>query len=162
MFDLLLLAYQSDMTRVFTFALGRELSVRTFNEIGIPDAHHPLSHHENDPAKIVKLAKIQTYQMQGFASFLAKLQTTPDGDGSLFDHSLFLYGAGMSDSNIHFMYDLPTLVVAGRDFAIGGGRHLQFPKTPLANLQLTLLEKLGLAVERFGDSNGELKLLGDV
>lgn len=162
MFDLLLLAFQTDLTRVFTFALGRELSVRTFNEIGVADGHHPLSHHENDPAKIAKLAKLQAYQMQGFARFLEKLQATRDGDGTLLDRSVFLYGAAMSDSNIHFHYDLPTLVVAGKDIAITGGRHHTFKGKPLANLQLTLIEKLGLPVERFGDSTGELNLLAGV
>jgi hypothetical protein len=162
MFDLLLLAFQTDLTRVFTFALGRELSVRTFNEIGVPDAHHPLSHHEDDPTKIAKLAKIQTYQMQGFAQFLSRLAATADGDGTLLDRSLFFYGAGMSNSNLHYMYDLPALVVAGRDFAITGGQHHTHTGTPLANLQLTLIEKLGLPMEKFGNSNGELHLLAGV
>lgn len=162
MFDLLHLAFQTDLTRVFTFALGRELSVRTFNEIGVADAHHPLSHHEDDPAKIAKLAKLQAYQMQGFARFLEKLQATRDGDGTLLDRSLFFYGAGMSNSNIHFHYDLPALVVAGKDLPVTGGRHHTFKGKPLANLQLTIIEKLGLPVEKFGDSNGELNLLAGV
>jgi hypothetical protein len=162
MFSLLLLAFQTDLTRVFTFALGRELSVRTFNEIGVPDAHHPLSHHENDPTKLEKLAKIQAYQMQAFAEFLAKIQATPDGDGTLLDGSVFFYGAGMSDSNLHYMYDLPSLVVAGRNIPITGGRHVTYTGKPLANLQLTLIEKLGLPIEQFGDSNGELNLLTGV
>lgn len=156
MFDLLVLAFQTDMTRVFSFALGRELSVRTFNEIGISDAHHPLSHHENDPEKLVKLSKIQTYQMQGFAGFLSKLQALTDGDGTLLDSALFFYGAGMSDSNIHLMYDLPSLVVAGRHIGLSGGRHVTYKGTPLANLQLTLLDALGVPAERFGDSTGKL------
>ncbi len=162
MFDLLVLAYQTDLTRVFTFALGRELSIRTFNEIGVPDAHHPLSHHENDATKIAKLAKIQSYQMQAFARFLSRLQATPDGDGTLLDRSLFFYGAGMSDSNLHYMYDLPALVVAGREMAITGGQHITEKGKPLANLQLTMIEKLGLPVEQFGDSNGELHLLAGI
>ena len=159
MFDLLLLAYQTDLTRVFAFALGRELSVRTFPEIGISDGHHPLSHHQNNPEKLAKLAKIQTFQMQLFANFLQKLHATPDGDGTLFDHSIFFYGAGMSDSNGHNMFNVPSLVVAGRDFAVNGGRHLTFGDVPLANLQLTVLEKLGLPVDGFGDSDGRINLL---
>jgi hypothetical protein len=159
MFDLLLLAYQTDLTRVFSFALGRELSVRTFPEIGISDGHHPLSHHQNNPEKLAKLAKIQTFQMQLFANFLQKLHATPDGDGTLFDHSIFFYGAGMSDSNGHNMFNVPSLVVAGRDFAVNGGRHLTFGDVPLANLQLTVLEKLGLPVDGFGDSDGRINLL---
>ena len=162
MFDLLVLAYQTDLTRVFTFALGRELSVRTFPEIGVSDGHHPLSHHQNDPVKLVKLAKIQTFQMQLFADFLAKLQATPDGDGTLLDHTLFFYGAGMSDSNLHYMYDLPALVVGGPTFRLKTGRHVVYDDTPLANLQLTLLDRLGLPVERFGDSTGQLNLLSDL
>jgi hypothetical protein len=162
MFDLLLLAYQTDLTRVFAFALGRELSVRTFPEIGIPDAHHPLSHHQNDPEKIAKLGKLQTYQMQMVAYFVEKLRATPDGDGTLFDRTLLFYGSGMSDSNIHYMYDLPAMIVAGSDYAIGGGRYLEFKSTPLTNLQLTVLEKLGLPVEHFGDSTGRLELVSDV
>lgn len=159
MFDLLLLAYQTDMTRVFSFALGRELSIRTFPEIGIPDAHHPMSHHQNDATKLAKLAKLQAFQMGLFADFLAKLKATPEGDGTLLDHSMFFYGAGMSDSNVHYMYDLPAMVIAGRELNITANRHLEFKDLPLANLQLTLLEKIGMPVEQFGDSNGELNLL---
>ena len=162
MFDLLVLAYQTDLTRVSTFALGRELSIRTFPEIGVPDPHHPLSHHQNDPVKLAKLAKIQTFHMQLFAEFLGKLQATPDGDGTLLDQTLLFYGAGMSDSNLHYMYDLPALVVGGPNFRIKTGRHLAYGETPLANLQLTLLDKLGLPVERFGDSTGQLNLLSDL
>jgi hypothetical protein len=162
MFDLLVLAYQTDLTRVSTFALGRELSIRTFPEIGVPDPHHPLSHHQNDPVKLAKLAKIQTFHMQLFAEFLGKLQATPDGDGTLLDQTLLFYGAGMSDSNLHYMYDLPALVVGGPNFRIKTGRHLAYGDTPLANLQLTLLDKLGLPVERFGDSTGQLNLLSDL
>ncbi len=162
LFDLAVLAFQADLTRVFTFALGRELSIRTFPEIGVNDSHHPLSHHQDDPEKLAKLTKLQTFQMTAFASFLEKLHAIPDGDGTLLDHSLFLYGAGMSNSNLHYMYDLPALVVAGREFGIRGGRHLLYGDTPLANLHLTLLDKLGLQIERFGDSNGRLELLADV
>ncbi|MBM3778525.1 MAG: DUF1552 domain-containing protein [Acidimicrobiia bacterium] len=159
MFDLLQLAWQTDLTRVFAFALGRELSVRTFNEIGVPDAHHPLSHHQEDPTKILKLSKVQTYQMQGFARFLRRLAETSDGDGTLLDGSVFFYGAGISNSNLHYHYDLPALVVAGRNLAVTGGQHLVHTDEPLANLQLALLDKLDLPVARFGDSTGRLNLL---
>jgi hypothetical protein len=158
MFDLMVLAYQTDLTRVFAFAMGRELSIRTYPEIGISDGHHPLSHHQDDPEKLAKLAKLQTYQMQSFADFLAKLQATPDGDGTLFDHSLFFYGAGMSNSNLHYMYDLPAMVVAGQDFPIRGGRHLDHTGEPLANLQLAVIDALGVPVESFGDSTGPVDL----
>ena len=150
------------MTRVFAFALGLELSIRTFPEIGIPDAHHPLSHHQNDPEKLAKLAKLQTFQMQMFADFIAKLQATPDGDGTLLDHTVLFYGAGMSDSNLHYMYDLPALVVAGSGLKVKGGRHLEYKEQPLANLQLTLLDKLDLGIEHFGDSSGEIDLLSGI
>jgi hypothetical protein len=158
MFDLALLAFQTDMTRVFSFALGRELSVRTFPEIGVPDGHHPLSHHENDPDKIAKLAKLQTYQMQSFADFLARLAATREGGGTLLDHTLFFYGAGMSDSNIHYHYDLPSMVVAGAGTGIKGGRHLEHRGLPVANLQLSVLQALGIDAERFGDSTGSISL----
>ena len=160
MFDLLTLAFQTDLTRVSTFLMVREASVRSYPEIGISDSHHPLSHHQNNPEKLAKLAKLNLFHMTMFAAFLEKLQSTPDGDGSLLDHTLLLYGSGMSDSNLHLPKQVPTLVVGGKEHGITGSRHLQCPDgTPLANLELTLLEKLGLQVERFGDSTGELNLL---
>lgn len=163
MFDLLALAYQCDLTRVCSFLLCREASVQSYPEIGVPESHHPLSHHGNDPEKLSKLAKVNCLHLKFFTDFLAKLQATPDGDGSLLDHTLLLYGYGMSDPNIHLAMNIPTVVVGGGEtFGIKGGRHLRYPDTPVSNLQLTLLDKLGLPVEHFGDSTGELKLLSDV
>ena len=163
MFDLQLLAYQTDRTRVVTFMAGHELSGRTYPEIDVPDAHHPLSHHRSVPAALEKLTKINTYHLTLFASFLEKLRATPDGDGSLLDHITLLYGAGMSDSNSHSPYDLPILLVGGGAGHLRGDRHLVYPeRTPLANLHVSLLDKLGVEVERLGDSNGSLTGLSGV
>ena len=157
MYDLQLLAYQTDRTRVITFMAGHELSGRTYPEIDVPDAHHPLSHHRSVPAALAKLTKINTYHLTLFASFLEKLRSTPDGDGSLLDHVMIIYGAGMSDSNAHSPYNLPILLLGGGAGQLKGGRHLVYPaRTPLANLHVTLLDKLGVEVERMGDSNGSL------
>jgi hypothetical protein len=160
MYDLQLLAYQADRTRVTTFMCGHELSGRTFPEIGVPDAHHPLSHHQGVQEAIGKLTKINTYHMTLFASFLEKLRATPDGDGSLLDHMVMIYGAGMSDSNAHSPFNLPILVLGGAAGQLKGGRHLKYPeRTPLANLHVTLLDKLGVRVDRMGDSTGTLPRL---
>jgi hypothetical protein len=161
MFDLMALAFQCDLTRVSSFLMCREASTRSYPEIGISDSHHPLSHHGNDPAKLAKQAKINVYQMKLFGEFLKKLDSMPDGDGSLLDHTLLLYGSGMSDSNAHLPRNVPTLVVGGgKTFQMAGGRHLKFPEeTPLSDLQVTLLHKLGVPVEKFGDSDGELAVL---
>lgn len=160
MFDLQVLAYQCDMTRVTTFLLSREVSPRTYTEIGIPDPHHGLSHHQNNPTAMEKLAKINTYHIQQLAYFLGKLQEIPDGDGTLLDQLTLLYGCGISDSNRHTHDNLPILVVQG---ATQGGRHLRVPKdTPLTNLQLTLLDKLGVPLDTLGDSTGRVDLIGDV
>jgi hypothetical protein len=160
MFDLMVIAYQSDMTRVSTYMLGREASVRSYPEIGVPDSHHPLSHHGNDPEKLAKISKINSFHMSLFSYFLEKLKATPDGDGTLLDHVLLLYGSGMSDSNIHYTRNVPSLVVAGDPdvFGIKGGRHLRYEDKPLANLQLTMLESLGFDPGHFGDSSGDLEL----
>lgn len=161
MFDLWLLAYQADLTRVVTFMWGHELSGRTYPEIGVPDAHHPISHHRNVPETLAKLAKVNTYHTGLFASFLEKLRATPDGDGSLLDHVMIVYGAGMSDSQAHSPYNLPILVAGGAG-GLRGGRHVKFDKgTPLTNLHLTLLDKLGVPVERLGDSTGRLARLDE-
>jgi hypothetical protein len=160
MFDLQVLAYQTDMTRVITFMMGRGQSNRSFPEIGIPDAHHPISHHQNDPEKLDKLYKINRYHSQLFAYFLERLRSTPDGDGSLLDHIAILYGSEMSDSNQHLLQNLPLVLAGGGGGQIKGGRHLRYPKdTPLTNLFLTMLDKLGLQIEKFGDSKGKLELL---
>ena len=163
MFDLLGLAYQTDMTRVGTFMLSREVSGRAYPEIGVPDSHHGCSHHQNDPAKLEKLAKINTFHMQQFAYFLDKLQSTPDGDGTLLDHSMLIYGSGISDGNIHFHMDLPVVMVGGGGGTLKGGRHLRYTDdTPLTNLYVSVLGKLGIPVEQFGDSTGKLEYLSEI
>ena len=163
MFDLLALAYQTDMTRVGTFMLSREVSGRAYPEIGVPDSHHGCSHHQNDPAKLEKLARINTFHMQQFAYFLDKLQSTPDGDGTLLDHSMLIYGSGISDGNIHFHMDLPVVMVGGGGGTLKGGRHLRYADdTPLTNLYVSVLGKLGIPVEQFGDSTGKLEYLSEI
>ena len=159
MFDLQLLAPQTDLTRVTTFMLGRELSGRTYPEIGVPDAHHPLSHHENDPIKIATMSKINTFHMSLFAEFVEKLRTTPDGDGSLLDHTTLLYGGGISNSNGHTHDNLPVLLLGGGIRTVTGGRHLRYADdTPLANLLVHVAGVTGVPVERIGNSTGELRV----
>jgi hypothetical protein len=162
MMDLLVLAYQTDLTRVSTFMLGHEVSSRAYPEIGVPDSHHPLSHHANEPAKLERLHKVNAYHVQQFAHLVNKLAAIPEGDGTMLDHSLFLYGTGISESNAHSYHDLPIAVVGGKQAGVTGGRYIRYPQgTPLANLHLTLLDKLGVRVESFGDSTGMLDALGD-
>lgn len=162
MLDLLALGYQTDLTRVSTFMLAREVSSRAYPEIGVSDSHHPLSHHSNEELKLERLHKINEYQFQQFARLIEKLAKIPEGDGTMLDHSLFLYGSGISDSNTHSYDDLPLAIVGGKAAGIKGGRYLRYPVgTPLANLHITLLDKLGLHVEKFGDSTGPLKNLGE-
>ena len=157
MFDLQWLALQGDVTRVVTFQLARETSNRTYPEIGVPDPHHPLSHHGNDPAKIERMAKINQFHVSLFAEFLGKLKATPEGNGTLLDHSLFLYGSGIGNPNIHDHTNLPILVAGGTAAGMKGGRHLRFAKpTPLANLHLTLLDKVGVHLDSFADSRGRV------
>jgi hypothetical protein len=157
MFDLQLLAMQGDMTRVITFQLARETSTRTYPEIGVPDPHHPLTHHGNDPEKIAKVARINQFHVSLFAEFLEKMQATPDGDGSLLDHSLYLYGSGMGNPNVHDHTNLPILVAGGAAGKMQGGRHIVYSQpTPLANLHLTLLNKVGVPLESFADSQGQV------
>jgi hypothetical protein len=157
MFDLQVLALQGDVTRVITFQLARETSNRTYPEIGVPDPHHPLSHHGNDPAKIERMAKINQFHVSLFAEFLLKLKGTPEGNGTLLDHSLYLYGSGIGNPNIHDHTNLPILVAGGADGAMKGGRHIKYDKPkPLANLHLTLLDKVGVRLDSFADSTGKL------
>jgi hypothetical protein len=158
MFDLQCLAFQADITRVFTFMLGRETSSRSFPEIGLPAPHHGMSHHGNRPEAIQTYAKINTYFTEQFASFVRKLQSTPDGDGTLLDHVLLLYGAGLSNGNEHSHIDLPLLLVGGKG-QLKGGRHLQYPvDTPMSNLLVTMLDRVGVSIENMGDSTGRLNL----
>ena len=163
MFDLMLVAYQADLTRVCTFLVGREKSVRTYPEIGVAEPHHPVSHHRQREEQLVKLAKINTFHMQMFGRFLEKLAATADGDGSLLDQSMVVYGAGMGNSNAHDPLDLPIVVAGGGAGTLRGGRHVRLPEgTPLANMHLTLLEKMGVPAERLGDATGKLPFLTGV
>ena len=163
MFDLQVLAYQTDLTRVVSFMLSREYSGRTYPEIGVPEAHHPTSHHQNDPDKLAKLARINTYHISLLAYYLEKLRATPDGDGSLLDHVMVLYGAGLSDGNRHSSENLPILLAGGGGGTLDCGRHVQCADpTPMSNLHVTLMDKLGLPVERFGTSTGVIETLSNV
>src|SRR5438105_2290865 len=157
MFDLQVLALQGDVTRVITFQLARETSNRTYPEAGVPEPHHPLSHHGNDPQKIAKMAKINQFHVSLFAEFLKKLKATPEGNGTLLDHSLYLYGSGIGNPNVHDHTNLPILVAGGTSVGMKGGRHLKYAKpTPLANLHLTLLDKVGVHLDSFADSKGKV------
>jgi len=160
LYDLQLLAYQSDITRVITFMYGREQSPRPYPQIGIPEPHHPVTHHQNDPEKMAKCVKIQQYHLKLFTDYLEKLRNTPDGDGSLLDNVMILYGAAISNSDRHSHGPLPTLLVGGGSGTLKGGRHLVYPEhTPLTNLQLTMLNMLGVPTEKLGDSTGQFKEL---
>jgi hypothetical protein len=159
MFDLAALAFQADITRVFTLLLGREQTNRPYPFIGVPEAHHAISHHQNDPQKLAKCAKINAYHIELLAGFAEKLKAIPDGDGTLLDNSMILQGSGLSNSDQHSHIDLPLVVVGGGGGRLKGGRHLRFPKdTPMNNLHLAMLEKVGVPVEKLGDSTGKLEL----
>src|SRR5205814_2628385 len=157
MFDLQALALQGDVTRVITFQLARETSTRTYNEIGVADPHHPLTHHGNNPEKIARMAKINAFHVSLFAYFLEKLQSTPEGDGTLLDHTVYLYGSGMGNPTVHDHVNLPIIVAGGGAGRMKGGRHIKYAEpTPLANLHLTLLEKVGVRLDKFADSQGTI------
>lgn len=157
MFDLQLLALQGDITRVITFQLARETSNRTYGEIGVTEPHHLLTHHGNDPDKIAKVAKINQFHVSLFAGFLQKLQSTPEGNGSLLDNVLYMYGSGMGNPNVHDHVNLPIIVAGGAAGNMRGGRHIQNKEaTPLANLHLTLLDKVGVHLDTFADSDGKV------
>jgi hypothetical protein len=156
MFDLQVLALQADVTRVITFQMARELSTRTYPNIGVTEPHHPLSHHRNEPDSLAKLARINGYHVSLFAYFLERLQSTPDGDGSLLDHSLYLLGSGMSNPDVHDHDNLP-IVLAGGGTGKAGGTHVRYTKlTPLSNLLLTVLNKAGVNMDTFSDSTGKV------
>jgi hypothetical protein len=143
--------------------LAREVSGRAYPEIGITDSHHPLSHHQDDPTKLEQLHKLNEYHFQQFAYLVKKLSAIPEGEGTMLDSTVFLYGSAISDSNSHFHDELPIALVGGKALGITGGRYIRYPKgTPLANLYVTLLEKLGVPVEKFGDSTGTVGHLADV
>lgn len=158
MFDLQVAAYQTDMTRVITFMLGRELNGTVYPNSGVPDGHHNLTHHRYDPVKVAKVEKINAYHMKLFSEYyLAKLRATPDGDGSLLDHTLLLYGGGISDGNLHDHSNLPLLLIGGSGGHLKGGRHLRYPnKTPMTNLLVSMLDKVGVPLDHLGDSTGRL------
>jgi hypothetical protein len=157
MFDLQKLALQADLTRVITFQMSRETSNRTYPEIGVAEPHHPLTHHGNDPEKIAKVAQINRFHVSLFAQFLQSLQQTPEAGGTLLDHVLYLYGSGMGNPNLHDHLNLPIVVAGGAAGRMQGGRHLQFKEpTPLANLHLTLLDKVGISLDSFADSHGKV------
>jgi len=159
MFDLALVAFQADITRVFTLLLGREQTNRPYPFIGVPEAHHSISHHQNDPVKLAKAAKINAYHIDLLARFAGRLRDIEDGDGTLLDHSMILQGGGLSNSDQHSHIDLPLVLVGGGAGQLKGGRHLRFPKdTPMNNLHMSLLEKVGVPVEKFGDSTGSMEL----
>ncbi len=159
MYDLQALAYQADITRISTFMMARDLSQRTFPQIGVPEPHHSVSHHGNNPATIAKLAKINNYHATLVAYFIDKLAKTPDGDGTLLDHSLILYGSSMSNSNEHNHFPLPLTLIGGASGKMHGGRHLKFPeRTSISNMLLAVLEKSGIHMEKIGDSTGMLEI----
>ena len=158
MFDLQILAFQADITRVIAFQLTREQSNRTYPEIGVSDPHHPTSHHGNDPYKVAQIAKINTYHVSLFSEFLQRMKATPDGDGSLLDHSVYLYGSGMGNPSLHDHENLPILVAGGAATGLKGGRHIRYEKgTNLSNLHLTLLDRVGIHMDSFVDSTGKIE-----
>ncbi|HEY5667213.1 MAG TPA: DUF1552 domain-containing protein [Gammaproteobacteria bacterium] len=155
MFDLLVLAFEANLTRIATFMMAAEVSDQTYNHIGVRDAFHPLSHHQNNPGKLARLTQVQAYHSEVFARFLERLRSTPDGDGSMLDNSILLYGSNMSDSNAHTHDDLPLAVVGGGAGRLNGGTHIREPDgTPISNLVLTLLQRAGVEIESLGDSTG--------
>jgi len=158
MFDLIALAYQADLTRVASYIMVSEGTNRTYNHIGVPDSFHPVSHHANDMERLNKLVKIQSWHVEKFAEFLAKLAATPDGPGTLLDHSILMYGSNMSNSDLHNNYPEPNIVVGGGNGKMKlGGQHIALPeRTPIANLHLTLLQKVGVERDKFGDSTGTI------
>lgn len=156
MFDLMVLAYQSDLTRVITLMVGHEQSGMTYPQIGVPDAHHPISHHQREPEKVAKTAKINAYHVKMFTYLLERLRDTPDGDGALLDHMTMIYGAGIADSNSHAPVNIPFLLAGGGAGNLKGGRHTNLKGVPLANLHLTLMDQFGVSWDRIGDSTGRL------
>ena len=157
--DLEVLAYQCDLTRVSTLMVGHEMGLQAYPELGFADPYHPLTHHNGDPEKVAKVIQIDTFHTSMFAYLLERMAATPEGDGSLLDRSLILYGSGLSDGNLHLHDNLPVLLVAGKATQIAGGTHIRYPQgTPMANLYLTMLDHLGIQVASFGDSTGKLTI----
>ncbi|MGA3205102.1 MAG: DUF1552 domain-containing protein [Bryobacteraceae bacterium] len=162
MYDLMRVAFQTDMTRIATFMVTREGSSRTYREIDLPEAHHPLTHHQGNPEMIEKVYRINRYHMEMFAEFIGKMAKTPDGDGSLLDHSMIVYGAGLADGNKHEHVNLPVLIAGGACGTIKTGRHLELEKTPINNLYVSMLDRMGVPVESLGDSTGPLRELTEI
>ena len=161
MLDLQLLAFQSDLTRVISFMISKEQSARPYPQVGVPEAHHPLSHHDNIPELIAQMSKINRYHVELFSKYLAKLRATHDGDGTLLDHMTILYGSGISNSQRHAGDNLPILLVGGGAGSLKGGRHIVYKEKPsMANLLVTIMDKMGTPVEKVGGSNGKLSVDG--
>jgi len=159
MLDLQLLAFQSDLTRIISFMIGKEQSARPYPQIGVPEAHHPLSHHDNAPELVAKMSKINRYHVELFSKYVTKLRETADGDGSLLDHTTILYGSGISNSQRHAGDNLPILLLGGGAGTLKGGRHIVYKEKPsMANLLVTLMDKMGVPVEKVGGSDGKLLL----
>ncbi len=157
MYDLIALAYQANLTRVASMMVAAEVSNQPYTFIGVNDAFHPLSHHANDPAKMVRLAKVQAFNTSVFAKFIKRLSELPDGEGTMLDNSIILFGSNMSNSNLHDHYPLPTAILGWARGKLKGNQHLRYPdRTPIANLHVALLNKIGIATEKFGDSTGQL------
>jgi hypothetical protein len=163
MSDLMVIAFQTDMTRVVSFMMAREGSNRSYRSIGVSDGHHSVTHHQNDPDKIAKTMKINELHVQSFSYLLDRLKATPDGDGTLLDHSMILYGSSISDGNAHTHHDLPLVLAGGASCKIKGGRHIRYDdQTPMNNLLVTMLDRAGIAAETLGDATGKLGQLSDV
>ena len=157
LYDLMALALQTDSTRIATFMIGREGSNNTYRQIGVPDAHHGISHHRGDAEKVEKLTKINEHHLAQFAKWIEKLSKIQDGDGTLLDHSMIVYGSGLSDGNRHHHHDLPLVIAGGANKSLSMGRHVRYAKdTPLTNLYVSLLDRFGVKPETLGDSNGRL------
>jgi hypothetical protein len=160
MFDLQLMAFQTDITRVITFMMSREVSPRSYPELGIPDPHHGLSHHQDNPVQMDKLAVLNRHHIEQLAYFMDKLSSTPDGEDNLLDNIVMLYGCGISDGNKHLHTDLPVLVAGGGSGTLQGGRHIRVPEgAPISNLQLTMLKNFGVQRDVLGDSTGTISSL---
>lgn len=163
MADLMVIAFQTDMTRVVTYMMAREGSNRSYREIGVPDGHHSVTHHQNDPVKIAKTQKIDEYHVKSFAYLVKRLDETKDGDGTLLDHSMVLYGSSIRDGNVHDHHDLPLVLAGGKTAGLKSGRHIRYkPETPMNNLLLTMLDRSGVPAETLGDSTGTVDQLSEV
>ena len=163
MSDLMVIAFQTDMTRVVSFMMAREGSNRPYRSIGVSDGHHSVTHHQNDAAKIAKVTKINELHVKSFAYLIDRLNTTPDGDGTLLDHSMILYGSCINDGNAHTHHDLPLVLVGGGAGQVKGGRHIRYaPETPMSNLLVTMLDKSGVPADKLGDSTGKVDQLTEV